>query len=71
MNQNGATQISVFKVNPFEAKQTNTDTSNPLPERGIINGQIDWATSLTNQLNVLDITLTINNALTDIKGLKF
>lgn len=66
----GTSQI--FKVNPFEAKQTNFDPAlTQLPERAIINGIIDYGTSLTSQLNVIDITLTLNTSVTDIKGLKF
>lgn len=42
-----------------------------MPERAIINGLIDYANSLTSQLNVIDITLSLNTSVSDIKGLKF
>jgi hypothetical protein len=32
---------------------------------------IDYANAMTAQLNVIDITLTVNTSVTDIRGLKF
>lgn len=42
-----------------------------MPERTIINGVIDYANSLVSQLNVIDMTFTLNTSVTNIKGLKF
>jgi hypothetical protein len=42
-----------------------------LPERALINGAIDYGNSIISQLNVIDITLTVNTSVTDISGLKF
>ena len=72
LKQFGAASSYYFKVNPFEAKQTNFDPAlTVLPERAIINGVIDYGNAMTSQLNVIDITLTVNTSVTDIKGLKF
>ena len=72
LKQFNAASSFLFKVNPFEAKQTNFDPAvTSAPERAIINGVIDYANAMTTQLNVIDITLTLNTSVTDIKGLKF
>ena len=68
----GSAASYVFKINPFEARQTNFNpTMTQLPERAIVNGVIDYANSMDSRLNVIDITLTLNSTSTPIKGLKF
>lgn len=39
------------------------------PQRGIIFGAIDWATNITSQLNVIDMTFYVNRS--DITALQF
>jgi len=72
LTQFGSASTYHFKANPFEAKQTNFNPAlTTMPERTIINGVVDYANSLISQLNVIDMTFTLNTSVTNIKGLKF
>lgn len=60
----------VFETEPFMAKETHVGgTGATLPQRGIHFATIDWATSMTGRLNVLDMTFNVNRS--DITGLQF
>ncbi len=60
----------VFETEPFMAKETHVGgTGAVLPQRGIHYATIDWATSMTGKLNVLDMVFYVNRS--DITGLQF